>query len=254
MDITFDRGSSDRPKGHALLYFRSSSDPDQIWVTYLVILPITVDVSKYVPPFLMNQVGEMGPKDLSALAFPPAPERIEGYGALDEMAELRDDDIISAGQFNPNDVPAAMMSINEAVQRYAEMYSQVAGGVTQAEDEKEEESGELGVNEVLYSLMNESDRLSELTKLVGGLRFAVEGSDGTMARETEESIALLSKHLPENHNIQQLLDAVKASDSHSAELADLYLQRCYHLVQEEYAKLGQIEAKIRDVEASRASE
>ena len=66
MDITFDRGSSDRPKGHALLYFRSSSDPDQIWVTYLVILPITVDVSKYVPPFLMNQVGEMGPKDLSA--------------------------------------------------------------------------------------------------------------------------------------------------------------------------------------------
>lgn len=254
MDIAFDRGSNERPKGHALLYFRSSSDPDEIWVTYLVILPITVDVSKYVPPFLMNQVGEMGPKDLSAFAFPPAPERIEGYGALEEMAELRNDDIISAGRFDPNDVPSAMMSINDAVQRYAEIYSQVAGGVVQAEGEQEEDAGEFGVNEVLFSLMSESDKLSELTKLVGSLRFAVEGSDETMTRETEDSIGLLSKHLPENHNIQQLVEAVKSSDSRSAELADLYLQRCYHLVQEEYAKLGQIEAKIRDVEASRPSE
>ena len=70
MDIVFDRGSKEEPKGHALLYFRSRSSLEEIWVTYTVILPITVDVTKYVPPFLMNQVGELGPKELSAFAFP----------------------------------------------------------------------------------------------------------------------------------------------------------------------------------------
>ena len=73
MDIIFDRGSRDQPKGHALLYFRSDSDPDEVWVTYVVILPISVDVTKYVPPFLMDQVAQMGPKELSAFAFPPRP-------------------------------------------------------------------------------------------------------------------------------------------------------------------------------------
>lgn len=77
MEIIFEKGSEEKPKGHALLYFRSSSDPEELWASYLVVLPIAVDLSKYVPPFLMNQVGELGPKELSAFAFPPAPEKAE---------------------------------------------------------------------------------------------------------------------------------------------------------------------------------
>ena len=46
MELVFDRGDRGSPKGHALLYFRSPDDPEAVWVTYIVILPITVDVSK----------------------------------------------------------------------------------------------------------------------------------------------------------------------------------------------------------------
>ena len=117
MDILFDRGSKDQPKGHALVYFRSSADPEEIWVTYLVVLPIAVDVSKYVPPFLINQVGELGATDLTAFAFPPAPERLGNYSALTELAATRDDDILFAGTLNPSDVPSAMMSVKSAMMR-----------------------------------------------------------------------------------------------------------------------------------------
>ena len=76
MELKFEIGDSSQPRGHALLYFTDASS-DKIFATYVVLLPITVDVSKYVPPFLMNQVGDTVPGDMSAFAFPPAPEEIE---------------------------------------------------------------------------------------------------------------------------------------------------------------------------------
>ena len=248
MDILFDRGSKDQPKGHALVYFRSSADPEEVWVSYLVVLPVTVDLSKYVPPFLMNQVGDLGAKELSCFAFPPAPERLGSYSIVERMAAMRDDDILFAGTLNTSDIPAAMMSMNEVVQRYAEMYSQVAPESGQGEQADEDEPAELGVSEVLYGLMSQSDKLGELTKLVGRLRFAVEGSDASLIKDAEEDINLLATHLPENHDIAQLLEAVKSSESSGTELANLYLQRCYHLVQEDYGKMGQIEEQIRELE------
>jgi len=254
MDIVFDYGSQERPKGHALLYFRSSSDPEEIWVTYMVILPIAVDVSKYVPPFLMNQVGELCPKDLSAFAFPPAPERLGSYGDLKEMAALRDDDILFAGTINPSDVPAAMLSINEVVQQYAEMYSQLVGVRVPMEYGDDSEEGGVAVSEVLYGLMSEGDKLGELTKLVGRLRFAIEGSDSGLIREAEEEINFLARHLPANYNIPQLVQVVKSSDRRGAELAELYLQRCYNLAQEDYGKLGQVEQRISDFEGERTAD
>ena len=250
MDLTFDKGSENSPRGHALLYFRSSSDPDELWATYLVVLPITVDVSKYVPPFLMNQVGELGPKDLSAFAFPPAPERVPNYTHLEELASARNDDILAGGTVNPNDVSAAMMLVNEAVQRYVETYTKTQPSPHTAEAAEKEAAAGAGVNEVLYGLMSENDKLGELTKLVGRLRFDVEGAEEALAKETEADIRAMGRHLPENHQISRLIDAARAGDNRGAQLADLYLQRCFHLVHEEYVKLGQVEEQIRAVEAS----
>ena len=251
MDLVFDRGEPQRAKGHALLYFKSPSDQVGLWVTYVVILPLSVDVSKYLPPFIMNQVGEIGPRDLSAFAFPPAPERLDSREALEALAIAREDDILFGGTINPDDVSSAMLSINEAVQQYASLYSEIA-----AEEPSlatPEEGTGLGVNEVLYGLMSESDKLGELTKLVGRLRFALEGSDEGLIKEAEAEIEVLGNHLPEINNIPELVAAVKSSERHGSELAELYLQRCFHLVQEEYSKLGHIEAKIRELEAQGSS-
>ena len=254
MDIVFERGSSDLPKGHALLYFKSSLSPEEVWATYVVILPISVDVSKYVPPFLMNQVGELGPKDLSAFAFPPAPEQLESYAVLESISEKRDDDVLFAGTFNPSDVASVLMSINEAVQQYAELYGQQVASLGLPSDDEDDVPVGVGVNEVLYGLMSEGDRLEELAKMVGKLRFAVEGSDAGQVREAEEDIGLIARHFPENHNISRLVSAVKADDQRSAELADLYLRRCYFLVHEEYSKLADVERRLSELEDGRPAE
>lgn len=250
MDIVFDKGSMERPRGHALLYFRNSADPEELWATYLVVLPILVDVSKYVPPFLMNQMGEFGPKDLSAFAFPPAPEKIADYTYLEKLAYAREDDILSGGSINPSDVASAMMIVNEAVQKYAELCSEVMP----TEQSQEaipagETDGEgLGINEVLYGLMSDGDKLSELTKLVGKLRFAVDGGEKALAKEAEADIVTLAKLLPESNQISRLIEVTKATGTRDAKLADLYLQRCFYLLREEYVKLGEVEAEIRELE------
>jgi hypothetical protein len=140
-----------------------------------------------------------------------------------------------------------MMSVNEAVQQYADMYTRVMG-IPEQEPDTEEDTG-LGVSEVIYALMSETDRLGELTKLVGRLRFATEGSDAGLIAEADAEIKILAGHLPDNHGIARLIEAVKSSDEDGAELADLYLRRCYHLVQEEYVKLGQLDEQIRVLES-----
>ena len=68
MELSFDLGSSKTPLGHCLLYFKNPDE--QILCTYIVILPISFEVSKYVPPFLMNQVDDIGNKDFSAFQNP----------------------------------------------------------------------------------------------------------------------------------------------------------------------------------------
>ena len=251
MDVIFERSSDKEPKGHALLYFRSTADPEHVLGTYVVVLPIAVDISKYVPPFLMNQVGDLGPKDMSAFAFPPAPESIESRASLERMATIREDDILFGGSVNPTDVPSALMSVNEAVQWYADICSQ---GATQSQPEvlspvEEAASGGLGINEVLYSLMSDNDKLSELTTLVGRLRYAQESGEGALMKEAEQDINLLAEHLPENHQTPRLIEAAKSGGSRGAALADLYLQRCFHLAQEEYVKLGRVEEQIRALRA-----
>ena len=157
--------------------------------------------------------------------------------------------MLFGGSIDPEDVPTGMMAVNEAVQHYTEVYSNVVGiGQPPEEQEEDEEDGAPGVSEVIYGLMSETDKLNELTKLVSRLRFGIEGADPRTVSEAEQDIAVLSRHLPANHGVEQLVEAVKSSDEGAAELADLYVQRCFHLVQEDYGSLPQIEAKIRALE------
>jgi len=252
MDLTFERGTADRPKGHALLYFLDSATRQEVWATYLIILPIEVEVSKYVPPFLMNQLGDAGPKGLSAFAFPPAPEKMHGKAHLEALAALRDDDILNGGAVNVADVAAAMYTVNDAIHKYADLYTGATEGVAASDQEADGAGSGMGVNEVLYGLMSDGDKLSELTKLVGRLRFAVEGAESGVVKETEDEIGVLARHLPEHHHIARLIKAAKGADQRSTRLAELYLQRSYYLIHQSFAKLGQLEKEIRDLESEDA--
>ena len=140
------------------------------------------------------------------------------------------------------------MSINDAVQEYAELYTRHAPALGAPQDDQEDEEEGADIKDVLYELMSEGDRLEELTKMVGRLRFAVEGSDTRQMEETEQDIRLLARHFPDNHNIASLVQAAKSDDRRGAELADLYLRRCYFLVHEEYARLAEVERRLTELE------
>ena len=244
MTLSFELGNIESPRGHALLYFKDSVQGD-FYATYIVLLPITVDVSKYVPPFLMNQVGEFGPGDMSAFAFPPAPELVEGYDYLVDLAKKRQDDLLDGGEVTGTDVSSSMMKVNDVVQEYLELYEETYGTEALPLDESQSAS-ELHVNDVLYSMMTEPDRLNELTKLVGRMRFAVESGENSIVKEVESDINALSEYLPETFQIHRLLKWATAVSDESSHITDLYLQRCFHLSREEYKELGEIEAQISE--------
>jgi hypothetical protein len=106
------------------------------------------------------------------------------------------------------------------------------------------------VNEVLFELMGERDRLAELAKLTGQLRFAVEGNDTRGVQEAEDEIGLLARYLPENYQLDALLKSAKDPSRTGGDLAQLYLERCYKLADEDYAKLQEIDERIRTIEAA----
>ena len=98
--------------------------------------------------------------------------------------------------------------------------------------------------------MSESDRLGELTKLVGRLRYAIEAVEQSLIEETESDIRALGNYFPKTYQIAALLQSARRSDQKSASLADLYLKRCFHLSREEYVELGKIESDIEELIAS----
>ena len=246
MAFTFERGSEDNPRGHALIYFQSSHDAGELMATYLVVLPIQVDVSKYVPPFLMNQIGEMGAKELSAFAFPPAPEQVSGMDYIESLAKAREDDIIFGGTISTMDVTSLLGTVNDAVGWYADLCSDPTEQPGAIHDAAADDG--LSVNDVLYGLMSDQDKLSELTRLVGRLRDAVGSGDLALADETRAEIMALGRHLPDSHQVSRLAEAASSGGENASQLASLYLQRCFHLMSEEYVKLGQVEEDIRGIE------
>ena len=249
MDVTFERGDPRKPRGHALAYFRTRSEPDKVYATYIIVLPISVDFAKYVPPFLTSHLSSMPLNDLSAFSLPPVPEEVGSDRELQQLAELRDDDLLYVGTMNSFDLPEMMEAVADVVRYYSQKWSEHSKpAIALPAHEREEAS--VGVNEVLYGLMNERDRLTELSKLAGKLRFAVEGDDSQTSSDIVEDIKVLGRYLSERYYIPSLLQAVMDSSAKGTQLAQLYLDRCYKLSNGDEAAAHDLEEKINTLKAS----
>ena len=242
MNISFERGDPRKPKGHALAYFRTYSEPEKVYATYIVVLPISVDFAKYVPPFLTSHLGNVPLNDLSAFSLPPVPEEVGTHEELRRLAEIRDDDLLDAGSMFSFDLPEMMQAVSDVVRDYAQMWADFSKLPTATEGQIEGDAP--GVKEVVFSLMSERDRLADLSKLVGRLRFAVEGNDRQTGSEIEEEIEILSRYLPENYYISSLLKAVTDSSAKGDQLAQLYVDRCYKLSSGDDTGARNLEEKI----------
>jgi hypothetical protein len=105
---------------------------------------------------------------------------------------------------------------------------------------------------VLYGLMSEADKLNELTKLVGRLRYAAEGGDQATAGEADAHIRAMARQLPANRKVDRLLAAAHSRSPQGSKLAQLYLERAYCLYREDYMRVKSLDAEIAALEPDRA--
>lgn len=260
MALTFELGDASAPRGHAIAYFRSGTD---ILATYILILPISMDMGKYLPPLLASQLGGMAGDlmggGMSSFAAPPVPEKVESVAYLERLAQARGDDLIAGGSIGVGDVSAAMNEAAQVVQEYNSLYEQNGAAPAQAQvddtpqgdlraiDESQPADGGTPVEHVLFELMNDRDKLSELSKLVGTMRFACERDDRVLVKETDASIAALERLLPERYWTAKVRAAAKDVSASGATLAQLYMERCYKLIDEDFSAVEGIEKQIGEI-------
>ena len=262
MDLSFDIGDPQRPRGHAVLYFRVDTEPDKVYATYVVTLPIKSDLGKYVPPFLATHLGGLPLNDLSAFAMPPLPEPVDSYAELGRISQMRQDDLVYAGSMFSFDLPRMMESVTEAVQAYSDLWvqcfgdteSSTVGAIEEAPTPEPaapepDDDQSYQVNEVLFGLMSESDKLAELARLLGTMRFAAEGGDAGTVDEMSREITTLARHLPETFQVTSLLAVAKDTSQKGSRLAQLYLDRCFRLSAGDYSAVQGLDDEIRALEA-----
>ena len=242
VNLQFRRGAPDRPRGHALAYFEAADG--RIYATYLVIPPVQIDLAKYMPPMFAGQIPAQAAAELSAMPLPPIPEEVAGgLAAIDRLAELREDDVVAAGAVDPRALDRLLLVAAEAGQAYVALYKSWQERALAAPAAPEEPGYD--VDELLLSLESEHDRIGRLARLVGQLRYALDGGDRRMAAEALAEMERVGRTLPEKYRVGELVAAASRPGQDGARLAELLLERSYKLCQEEYAEVARIEAEIR---------
>jgi hypothetical protein len=245
--LTFRAGDPERPRGHALLFFRDGEAPDEVWATYLVVTPIKMDLAKYIPAAFATQLaGQLAAPGPSAYPLPPVPEKFEGgVAALERLAELRNDDLIDGGTLRMSDPLYALQPVTDIGAQYAERCASfLASAPTETIAAPAEPGSNVDVDDLLLQVMPDREKIGRLARLAGTLRYAIEGGDTRLVEETVGDMQRVSRHLTEKYRPGELIEAARSSEPRGAQLAELYLERCYRLVDEDYAALADLDSKI----------
>lgn len=252
MQLRFEIGDPQAPRGHAILYAHTSGPTGRLLATYCVVLPITFSIGKFLPPMFQQMPMEAlrEAATMSVVPVPPMLEEVPSLDVLRQMAERRADDLCDMGVVALTDDSQSMLFAAEAAQAYGEVfaaYAQTWPDTLEIAQESATPPQELDVDEVLAEVLSDRDRLSELSKSVGQIRYAIEGHDMRLLAQTEHRMRRMAAGLAEKYRADQLIEAALRPDERGAQLTQLYLERAYKLVDEDYAAIPPIEQKIRDL-------
>jgi hypothetical protein len=75
----------------------------------------------------------------------------------------------------------------------------------------------------------------------------VEGGDQHLTRTTAAQIRRLGRLLPEKYRIDEFLEAAQRPGQTGRRLAELYVDRCYKLSNEQYEELGRLDREIEEL-------
>lgn len=246
MLLAFERGDPKRPRGHAVVYFRASSDPNTILASYVVVPPISMDFSKFIPPMFAAQLPGILPSGPQVFPLPPIPEKVESMAWVEALAASRDDDLINCGTTDPMDIQRLLTLMSEVANEYGQLYENRApvkdSGPSPAMGENALPS--VDVDELLMSVMSDSEKVNRLAKMTGTVRYALEGKDQTLLAETVQEMERVGRHLAFRYHVAELIAAASNPKPESGRLAELLLQRCYKLAAEDYDALKALDAEI----------
>ena len=246
MQLAFERGDPKRPRGHAVVYFRASSDPNTILASYVVVPPISMDFSKFIPPMFAAQLPGILPSGPQVFPLPPIPEKVESMAWVEALAASREDDLIDCGSVDPMDIQRLLMLMTEVANEYGKLYENRPPiedtGPSPASDDSP--AGSVDVDELFMSLMSDSEKVNRLAKMTGTVRYAVEGKDQTLLAETVQEMERVGRHLAFRYRVADLIAAASDAKPESGRLAELLLQRCYKLAAEDYDVLKALDAEI----------
>lgn len=257
MTIRFLRGDPQAPKGHAIFIARSTANPNTVLATYCVVPPTPLSLAKYLPSFLASQLSPEDLQDATNVPVMPIPPMLEEGSTLEHLemlADRRDDDVVDLGSINPRDDAARMQLVAQGCQEYGQAYVSYAGTFAKIDaiESAEEESvplDDLDAEELLIQTMTDRQRLAELSKLVGMARYAIEGHDTALLQETRQRMLRIAKRMPEKYRSSELIAAAIGGGERGSRLAQLYLERGYKLLDEEYADIPDIERTIRELQS-----
>jgi hypothetical protein len=257
MSIQFLRGDPQAPKGHAIFIAHSTSDARTVLATYCIVPPMPLSLAKYLPSFLASQLSPEDLQDATNVPVMPIPPMLEEGSTLERLqmlAERRDDDLCDIGSISPRDEGARMQLVAQGCQEYGQLYVNYASTFAQVpsiapvEDEAPLALDDLDTEELLIQTMTDRQRLAELGKLVGVARYALEGHDTQLLQDTRQRMRRIAHPLPDKYRSTDLMAAASDPKERGARLAELYLERAYKLLDEEYADIPRIEQAIRELQ------
>lgn len=218
-----------------------------------------LSLAKYIPAFLAAQLSPEELQDSASVPVMPIPPMLEESGSLEQiqvMAEHRDDDICEIGRINPKDEGSSMQLVAQGCQEYRQFYlnyansfklKQVAPALSTIENDPLP-LDDLDTEELLIQTMTDRQRLAELSKLIGVTRYALDGKDSHLLQETRQRMQRIARSLPEKYRTTELITAATDPQTHDTRLAELYIERGYKLLDEEYADIPNIERAIRELQ------
>jgi hypothetical protein len=244
--LSYELGEPDRPRGHALVYFRDASNGDQVVASYIVVPPVQMDFAKYVPPMFAGQFDQFVAQGPSAFPLPPIPEAVPSLEHLRALATARDDDLIDGGTLDPKDLGRAMAAVGDIAGEYTQAHLRVVERINESSEPVEQPDAlpQLDPDDILLDVLTDVEKVGRLAKLTGTLRYAVGGSDEGLSRDTLDSMRKVGRRLPEHYRVEELLAAAQSRDAEADQLVGLYVERCYRLAREELESIASLDARI----------
>tara|TARA_B100001179_G_scaffold227519_2_gene210199 strand:- start:2068 stop:2856 length:789 start_codon:yes stop_codon:yes gene_type:complete len=256
-DLKFIIGDPSRPSGHAMVYFDSD---EIIYAAYVIDLPIKMtaeDISKYVPPIYSEQIDQLEIDKMMSkknLAYPPGPEKYDGdLISLKKLCKIRKDDLLYGGTIEVTNAINSMSKLNQIADEYSELCKVFFDENLIMKEIFNEPSRDNDTNNKTikdgntYSMMNETNLLTELTKIIGEIDYAETNNEKETIRIQLEKIKTIKDLLPTNRKIDEIIFHVKESNEKSKEIISILLLRAFSLLNEDYIKVQELENMLNSL-------